>query len=466
MKANHLLFTKFFYVILFVYVLLRAVNMSFVHDEGLSYAILKGDVDMAATANNHILNTFLMGVFGNLFGESEIAFRLPNVIAFAFYIWGCFCILKRSKHFGLFVLANVLLLLNPFLLDFFSLARGYGLSMALLIWSLYFLLRDGFSQKSYRSLVINFSLSLLFAGFACVANLSIANYLITVVVLFCIKYFVFMNQHGKQPFQRHLLFLGVASVSLIPLFVAVQRLLILSKANQLYYGTEFIGEAMDSLIIDSLYFSRFSWEVGLKYIVALIFISGCYFLIKSKAYYGKFCVITSLIVVLVIGLVAEHYLFDVKYPLSRTSLLFIPLFALFVYYFGVHLAENNVLRKNVAKPILFVISGFMCLHFLWNVSLIRTLTWKYDAHTKEIMEIVGELSKSKKRKTTISNDWLYSPSINYYIISRGLNVELTDRDGVNPKTDFIYKRGDVSDVSGFVKIINYEDSVTMLLKKE
>ncbi len=106
------------------------------------------------------------------------------------------------------------------------------------------------------------------------------------------------------------------------------------------------------------------------------------------------------------------------------------------------------------------------VHFVTSANLYRTLTWKYDANTKDIMKIVGDRSWHNQTRQTISNDWIYSPAINYYIVSRNLNVILADRDGVRAESNFIYKHGDEADVPNFVKLINYDDTATVLLQNQ
>jgi hypothetical protein len=71
--------------LLLIYVAVRAALMSFTHDESLTYTILKGDETWVFTGNHHVLNSILAKGSALLFGYSELALRLPNVLAFAAY---------------------------------------------------------------------------------------------------------------------------------------------------------------------------------------------------------------------------------------------------------------------------------------------------------------------------------------------------------------------------------------------
>src|SRR6476620_5103779 len=111
------------YTSLFIYVFVRATFLSFTHDESLSYALIKVDSAIGDKANHHWLNTWLMSVCSSLFGDKEIALRLPNVLAFIPYaFYGHRLIsLPGKKYFLLLVIP--LLFFNPFVMDYFSLAR-------------------------------------------------------------------------------------------------------------------------------------------------------------------------------------------------------------------------------------------------------------------------------------------------------------------------------------------------------
>lgn len=127
---------------LITYVFIRAYTLSFTHDESLSFTIIARNSHWTKAANHHVLNTTLMSLSSFLFGNKEFSLRLPNVLSFILYLTGSFFIYRSSKNNWLFFLAISLTLLNPFLIEFFSLARGYGLSLAFMLMGLFF-----FNQK-------------------------------------------------------------------------------------------------------------------------------------------------------------------------------------------------------------------------------------------------------------------------------------------------------------------------------
>ena len=107
----------------------RASTFPFVHDESLSFTIVNGEPGWGASPNNHLLNTFLMRLCSTLFGNSELSLRAPNILAHVLYLVSSILLLRRLQHVLLQVVGFVFLNLNPFMLDFFFLARGYGLAL-------------------------------------------------------------------------------------------------------------------------------------------------------------------------------------------------------------------------------------------------------------------------------------------------------------------------------------------------
>src|SRR3712207_3878334 len=89
-------------LLLLFYTGYRAATLSFTIDESQSYhqfvplsfmEIVSYNTEFSA--NNHILNTLCMKLSSWLFGPSELALRLHNVIAHGIYLLCSFLILQR-----------------------------------------------------------------------------------------------------------------------------------------------------------------------------------------------------------------------------------------------------------------------------------------------------------------------------------------------------------------------------------
>jgi hypothetical protein len=95
----------------------------------------------------------------------------------------------------------------------------------------------------------------------------------------------------------------------------------------------------------------------------------------------------------------------------------------------------------------------------------RTRDWFYDANTKNAMSIIEEKTRGLSSNASISNHWLFEPSINYYIHSRKMKLNLAIRDGVRQDTDFIYRLDDNSDLEHYTVLADYRDTNANLLTK-
>lgn len=166
------------------YILVRAWLLPMTHDEAATcfnhvprLVVDTLTFQKEANPNNHILNTLCIKIITGLFGWSQLTARMPVVIGGFFYLWAANRLARKiSGATAVRIFAFVLLLGNPFLLEFFSLARGYGLAAGLMLNAIYqTVLFAEWNEKRYalRAMVFaglavyaNFTLLLFFAPFA------------------------------------------------------------------------------------------------------------------------------------------------------------------------------------------------------------------------------------------------------------------------------------------------------------
>ncbi len=453
------------YLFLFGYVVLRAGTLSFTHDEALSYRILLGDTMWAHTANNHWLNTFLMGIARRTLGEKELALRLPNVLAFGLYLFMLFHILRQHPRPWSLFWGSVLLLCNPFLLDFFSLARGYGLSMGLLMASLYFSFRSLRKYPSPQPYSRYATGSLFFAILGSLANLSLVNLLIALLILHtALSLRIFPHLAKKE----RLSLFSMAFITLLTILIEGIRLYWLYQHDQLYQGIGHLLGTVDSVVLNALYLVHYpSWLFqGIRTLILVLFFAGWLTLAFSrKRIPREFLFVASLLTLTVGGYVLEHFLFATNYPYGRSTLPLVMLYAFFLYYLALHLAERSSDKQKKAVVIFTLLLGLpLAGLFLTTTNLTYTDPWRYDAHTKDVMMLLDEVS-SPSHPVTISNHWLFEPAINYYILSRDMRIPLTDREGPKPGTDYIYLFATDTLPAGYEVKVQFKDINTLLCEK-
>ena len=124
--------------LLFVANVYRAATQSITIDEAFTYnhLLTKGhDFATEASPFNDTLNASLARISIRALGASEFSMRLPSVLGGLLYFVALFLLCRLLFGESGWLLAAVSLnALNPFLLDYLSAARGYG--MALAFWTL------------------------------------------------------------------------------------------------------------------------------------------------------------------------------------------------------------------------------------------------------------------------------------------------------------------------------------------
>jgi hypothetical protein len=121
----------------FLWAIARACVQSVTMDEADTYLKFAGRTDIFhwfPAANNHILNSALIRLFTSIFGLSHLTLRLPALLGAGIYIAACLyiCALLSDK-LALTLPLFICLVYNPFVADFFTLARGYGMGAAFLV---------------------------------------------------------------------------------------------------------------------------------------------------------------------------------------------------------------------------------------------------------------------------------------------------------------------------------------------
>ncbi|NLF43294.1 MAG: hypothetical protein GX587_11410 [Bacteroidales bacterium] len=451
------------------YVIFRGISLSFTHDESLSFSIIQGNTSLKQTANHHALNTMLMDVCFKLFGSQEWALRLPNIIAFFIYSLAAFLVTNLITEKTIRVFAFVVLLFNPFLLDFFSLARGYGISNSCILLAFYFLLRHNVRDQKLSILNIDFLLCMLSATASMFSILSSINIYIALLGIFVIRYMIFFLKNRQSWNRGILLSCVIFFLALVPLYFGVETLLVLKDNNELYYGSNSLISSINALIYASMYhdFPPKWVSISLRYAILAIFLISFVFLVFYKKRSERFLLISCLNILVVIGFFIEHYFFDAKYPQNRTALMFIPMIACQAMFL---FNEINTAKFKWVNVFIKMISVFAIIllsyNLIINLNLKKTLLWSYDASTKEVAMLIDYHSKGLNRKAVISNRWLFEPTLNYYITSRELNIEPASRNPLNCGADFILDfNPNCPDVTYDTLLFNNDNGVVLLKKR-
>jgi len=183
------------------YEILRAIRVDITYDEATTYLnyLTGGPLSVLnfVSTNNHFLNTLMARIFCFFGGNAEWVLRLPSLLGYVLYlVFSCLIVNKLSNK--IIAAAGFLLLnFNPYVMDFFGLGRGYGLSLGLLMAAFFFYVSflehiSRQKQEGYRDL----SWSLGLAACSVLANLALLN-VYAVLVFMAVVFFVVLNR--KKP---------------------------------------------------------------------------------------------------------------------------------------------------------------------------------------------------------------------------------------------------------------------------
>lgn len=440
-------------VCLFIYVFYRAATLSFTHDEALSYTIVQGVDVYTQTANHHWLNTVLMGVCSQLFGDAEWSLRLPNVLSFGVYALAVIGILRFSKQTWIQLIGAALLLGNPLLIEFFSLARGYGLSIAWMTAAIYFLLAP---KSSARRFLIHALLCMVCMSSALAAGLSVINVYIMVMGLLGLRAVQQRNTWRFSKREWGVLFL-LMLVALVPLIPAVQRLVFLKEHNELYFGTDNLFFTFESLIKpviasdNSVTIATFAYSlIGLSLLVVID-------LLIRRSFKGRLLTSVFLLGGVLMGAVLEHFLFDAFYAIERAALYLVPLFGI-LFFFALVERYDEAKTNNWKYAAGIGIVALTTFHFIDTKEINTTHTWHYDRNTKDAVLLMNSLCKEDE-KCTVGNFWLFKPVLNYYIDSRQLHLQAA-QDNSDGQADLVYQYTRGFDAKGYRMVKYYPNTGT------
>jgi len=460
-------------LLLFGYSAYRACHLSFTHDESLSYMIVAFNADWYFTANNHPLNTRLMRWCLHWLSDREWALRLPNVASHVLYLSFGFLLLMELKDTSLMLVGFALLNLNTFLLDFFSLARGYGLALGLSLGAFYCFKR-AWDRHFSGQIFFWVTAGLTFAAYATLANFAWINCYLALLVCTFVLLFI---ERKTFAVRRHL-FLPVllAGGNAWFIFNLVKRLAVLAKNGQFYAGGEkgFFRDTIYSLVDFELYqkspATQWIWPL-IVLICGLLLGLGATALWQSaqRRQLGFSALLLLVLMLITAALIAEHVLLNSRYPTDRGALYYVPITALLIVF-----ACDEILGKSELLCIFIrVMTGVLCaavvFHFTETANLAHTYVWWYDADTKKaVAEMDGLFNHGNNVK--VGSYWALEPSMNYYRLSRHYEwlLPITRYHLSSSDNDAIYCfANDIRALpSGFSLVKTFPDSGGLLLVNE
>ena len=350
-------------LIVFTYVLLRAINVPVCNDEAVSYLIYVRHGNFVPfvnvfveSANNHLLNSALTWVSVNVFGLNLLSLRLPNVLAMIVYLIYAYKISWILKNASLRWILFLSLTIAPhYIIEFFGYERGYGLSFACLLGTLFHL----FKSIQGKHVSLNLWLSFLYINLAVLSNLGL-------IITYAIWLALAVILVWQASLKRGVLFISASIIT----FIGFSTLALhLSGLNAFYYGQETMFGTFWSVASNMLYLPSFT-HLYVFLSISALGILGSFIAIFHNPIFKL--TTTHIVLAMLIGNMVASLLLNwwlqTLFPSERTALHWFLFFILLLPFTATNLRYGTKVVALISAGLLFFMTYSTTLKVNLHVS--------------------------------------------------------------------------------------------------
>lgn len=392
-NKNHLISYGVIILALISYIILRATKVDITNDEAYTFYNVTTFwiVEVFCTGNTHWLIFSFIKLLNLIGFEHVFALRLMSVLAGI----GLYILLYKyyiSKYTPLIVfVAFCLLGLNPYLIDYFGLARGYASALLFQFFALICLNQIIYSESkkwiylffisSTLSVISNFNFFYFFSA-------SMAAYLIFSI-----------NRHGFTFFKSKdfIWWLGLSITCSLVTIKALQIITVCSNDIGNYGGNDFIKSIFGSQFLglynyhelkNSMVITLGSYALFLT-ILTLAIIS---FFHKNKRRVTNYLHLLSITIFIMLALsLFNYYVLDVLYPIDRTAMIYYFPFCLLIIHYYASFHIKFYLKKIIG--ITFIVLGVV--NFLMSMNFSKTIDFPEQQNSKHCFQILETIHAHK-----------------------------------------------------------------------
>lgn len=447
--------------LLFAYVALRAARLPITWDEAYNYleftrqgALVPHRLSGMA-ANNHFLNTWLTYVTTGLLGVSELTLRVPVLGAYLLFLYYTARLSHALSWPPLRTAGFVILNVNPYAVDFFSLSRGYGIGYGLLAGSLWYLYR--FLERDLDPRYSRISLGL--AALAVTAHLTLIHFLVSLAAVLVLAT-ALLAPAGTAFLPRVRDALRLHAPDLVGVALLCLPLVFLMRAfrrsHALFYGgeTSLWHDTLVGAVERALYGKDYGAMLGsiggvlpdasavLGWLALMLIAIAAAVSLRciARRRYPRDLYLPALVFLLcscALATVVQHHLLGVPYLTGRTALYLVLLGTLV----AVWLADTIARRHRLWRYALPAAALVMAVHFVNCMNLAYVLEWKVEADVKRmIADVAGakDTMPPAGPTTTLGPNLEFEAPINFYRLVDGLTwLNVADRRmKLHPLSDF------------------------------
>lgn len=407
--------------VVLAYVVSRAVLVSFTWDESWTFIhyVLPGDLyplqhDLMS-GNHHLLNVWGMWACAELFGQSEWALRIPNLTALVVYVLAAGRIALRSGHMARSVVGFVLLVAHPYLLEFFGLARGYGLAIGFMLMSVWHLVRWSEHPEQRRHGALMF----LCAGLSVLSHYTMLNFFMAVAVVFAVRMAGMGSSVPRWRFVRWPLLISAVLLAVIaPQVLGILR------------GGGFIWGCGDlwSCSVRGLLLRLAGMDLDTALLGPLV-VFGALFLLEASLQrwdepHRATATVAAVTLLCAAFIAVEHFLFGMEWPRTRTALYLFPLLMTVVVLW---LQANAISWPWLWWPVVLA-AGVFAINATHRANLTHASEWPEAAEVERMIELIqsDRAQRGSSHRATLSSGPVAWGSLGYYFH----RLHITDIDTV------------------------------------
>ena len=401
--------TTFFFLVyaLVFYVIVRAFHIAMTHDEAYSFYNVKHFwyVETLCTGNTHWFN-FLAIKTAVLFGlEKASQLRWFSLFSSGIFLTCAYFWIKHIKDISIKIVAFSFALLNPYLIDYLSLARGYstGLMFEALCIICFCLL--GSRNKSRLTF-----LSLVFSGMSAIANFNFFYFFVAFSFIYFYKHYF---HAGIKSFKtRHFYIDLLFTVGIVILVLKALRFITLCSNDIGAYGGQNLIDSVFYGFIDTFIYRNFTVSVMIGSVASyglfgLLILASCLGIYHQKKHQIVWYSISSQLFLIIVGLLVFNKIsFQTLYPTYRTTLFLYPLISLVLIGF----LSFITLKVKWKSMVCYVFSGLLFVNFIFSMSYTKLFDYSEQADSKIAFEYLDNL---QAKKVGI-DPFLYGVYRNYY----------------------------------------------------
>jgi hypothetical protein len=401
-------------LILFAYLTARAILVPVVHDEAATffhYIQLNSYIPWFAMwdANNHILNSALAHASVNLFGDSPLPLRLPNLLHFPLFALYTYRICGCLQAPYLRKLAAAAMLTASFMLEFFALARGYGMSMAWFMaamWHAWQYLHTGALRHQWYT----WAAMLL----ALLANMSLMNSLTAMGLIF--GFYTLLQRRTWQATHIASMVLGGGTLFCAAAYYALKLKVL---------GLLYTGSIAGLVKATAFSFARFQFDLPhlwFALVLTCIGAAACLWLLwRFLSGNGTWTMGRLAAMVLLANALAAVFLeilLNVNYPEERTAIYFVPLFVLAIAFAADEAAQLKPALALTAMPLLY-----FPIECAATANVYTSHLW-YDLHIPEALyQRAEEAQRQSQYPLRVSGRNMYALAWPYRNLVHGSDLQ-------------------------------------------